>query len=58
MTIPSHVLLNLPPTGASLVPGQLTVGNDAVSPQLFTATGIDWGKVVYGLNYTLFVKYQ
>lgn len=58
LTIPSYVLLNLPPTGTSLVPGQLTVGNDAVSPQLFTATGLDWGKVIYGLNYTLFVKYQ
>jgi uncharacterized protein (TIGR03437 family) len=58
LTIPSYVLLNLPTTGASLVPGQLTVGNDAVSPQLFTATGLDWGKVTYGLNYTLSVKYQ
>jgi hypothetical protein len=58
LTIPSYVLLNLPPTGTSPIPGQLTVGNDAVSPQLFTATGLDWGKVTYGLNYTLFVKFQ
>lgn len=58
LTIPSYVLMNLPPTGTSTVPGQLTVGNDSVSLPLFTATGLDWGKVIYGLNYTLYLKYQ
>jgi uncharacterized protein (TIGR03437 family) len=56
MTIPSYVLLNLPPTGTSPVPGQLTVGNDSAS--VFMAPGLDWGALRYGLNYTLFLKYQ
>ena len=39
ITIPAYVLLNLPPTGSSPVPGQLVVLNVSVS--LFTASGLD-----------------
>jgi hypothetical protein len=56
LTIPSYVLLNLPPTGTSPVPGQLTVENPSVS--LFTASGLDFGKLGYAVSYTLSVKYQ
>lgn len=56
MTIPSYVLLNLPPTGSSLVNGQLTVGSRFVS--VFTAPGLDWLAVAYSVDFTLFPKYQ
>ncbi len=58
LTIPSYVLLNLAPTGSSATspPGQLTVGNRAVS--LFTASGLDLAWVGYGENYTVYLKYQ
>ena len=56
MTIPSYVWLNLPPTGSSLGPGQLTVENSAVS--LFKASGLDFGTVRYSVGFTLYLKYQ
>jgi hypothetical protein len=56
MTIPSYVLLNLPPTGSSPVPGQLTVGSRFVS--VFTAPGLDWLTVAYAVDYTLRPKWQ
>ena len=56
LTIPSYVLLNLPPSGPPLNFGQLTVGNRTVN--LFTASGLDLAWVGYGENYTLYLKYQ
>jgi hypothetical protein len=58
LTIPSYVLLNLPPTGSSSTspPGQLTLGNRTVN--LFTASGLDIAWVGYGASYTLTLKYQ
>ena len=56
LTIPSYVLLNLPPSGPPLNFGQLTVGNSTVN--LFTASGLDLAWVLYGESYTLYLKYQ
>jgi len=56
LTIPSYVLLNLPPSGPPLNFGQLTVGNSTVN--LFTASGLDLAGVLYGESYTLYLKYQ
>jgi uncharacterized protein (TIGR03437 family) len=56
LTIPSYVLLNLPPSGPPLNFGQLTLGNRSVS--LFTASGLDLAWVGYSANYTLYLKYQ
>jgi hypothetical protein len=56
LTIPSYVLLNLPPSGPPLNFGQLTVGNRTVN--LFTASGLDISWVGYGASYTLTLKYQ
>jgi hypothetical protein len=56
LTVPSYVLLNLPPSGPPLNFGQLTVGNSTVN--LFTASGLDLAWVLYGASYTLYVKYQ
>ena len=59
LTIPSYVLMNLPPTGstATSIPGQLTVGNGTPA-SLFTATGLDLAWVHFGETYTLTLKYQ
>jgi hypothetical protein len=54
LTIPSYVLLNLPPTGTG--PGQLSVLNRTVN--LFTASGLDISWVGYAATYTLSLKYQ
>lgn len=56
MTIPSYVLLSLPATTGSSSAGQLTLGNTGVS--LFTATGLDFGVIRSGLDYTLSAKYK
>lgn len=56
LTIPSYVLLNLPPSGPPLNFGQLTVGNSTVN--LFTASGLDLAWVLYGASYTLYLQYQ
>jgi hypothetical protein len=56
LTIPSYVLLNLPPSGPPLNFGQLTLGNRSVN--LFTASGLDLAWVGYGEGYTLYLKYQ
>jgi hypothetical protein len=56
LTVPSYVLLNLPPSGPPLNFGQLTVGNSTVN--LFTASGLDLAWVLYGESYTLYLKYQ
>jgi uncharacterized protein (TIGR03437 family) len=56
LTIPSYVLLNLPPSGPPLNSVQLTVGNRTVN--LFTASGLDLAWVGYAEDYTVFLKYQ
>jgi hypothetical protein len=58
LTVPSYVLLNLPPTGSAStsVPGQLTLGNRTVS--LFPAPRLDLAWVGYGASYTLYLKFQ
>ena len=58
LTIPSYVMMNLPPTGstATSIPGQLTVGNRTVN--LFTAPGLDLAWVGYAEDYTLTLKFQ
>ncbi len=58
LTIPSYVLMNLPPTGSTTtsIPGQLTLGNRTVN--LFTASGLDLAWVGFGESYTLTLKYQ
>ena len=56
MAIPSYVPLSLPPAGNSLVPGQLTVGNE--SNVVFSAKGLDFVTLRYGVNYTLYLTYQ
>jgi hypothetical protein len=56
LTVPSYVLLNLPPSGPPLNFGQLTVGNSTVN--LFAASGLDLAGVLYGESYTLYLKYQ
>ena len=56
ITIPAYVLLNLPPTGSSPVPGQLTVGNALVA--IFTASALDIAKIAFGAGYTLSLKFQ
>jgi uncharacterized protein (TIGR03437 family) len=56
LTVPSYVLLNLPPSGPPLNFGQLTFGNESVT--LFTASGLDLASVRYGESYTLYLKYQ
>lgn len=55
-TIPAYVLLNLPPTGSSIVPGGLGVQNRIVST--FTASGLDIATVAYGAGYSLSGKFQ
>ena len=58
LTIPSYVLLNLPPSASTPVPaGQLTVGNGTAA-NLFTASGLDLAWVHFGESYTLSLKYQ
>jgi uncharacterized protein (TIGR03437 family) len=56
LTVPSYVLLNLPPTGSSTVPGQLTLGNRLVST--FTVSGLDIASIGYGEAFTLYPKFQ
>ena len=56
LTIPSYVLLNMAPTGNSLVPGQLTLQNRIVA--LYTASGLDLPSIGYGEAYTLLPKWQ
>ena len=56
ITIPAYALLSLPPTGSSVAPGQLTVGNRSVTT--FTASGLDVPSIAYGVGYTLSVKYH
>jgi len=51
ITIPSYVLLSLPPTGSSIVPGSLNVQNRIVST--FTASGLDVPSIAFGTGYTL-----
>lgn len=55
-TVPSYVLLNLPPTGSSTAPGQLTVGNRSVST--FSAPGLDLATIAWAVDYTLYLKFQ
>jgi uncharacterized protein (TIGR03437 family) len=56
MIIPSYVLLQVPPTSTSPVPGQLTVDN--TSRTLFQAHGLDYGTIIYTDSFTLSLKYQ
>ena len=56
MTIPSYVLLQLPPTSTSPIPGGLTV--EDISRNLFTATGLDYGWVTFTDEFHISVKYE
>jgi uncharacterized protein (TIGR03437 family) len=56
ITIPSYVLLTIPPTGSSIVPGNLNVQNRIVSP--FTASGLDVSSIAYGAGFTVSMKFQ
>ncbi|HYL35575.1 MAG TPA: hypothetical protein VEV17_06665 [Bryobacteraceae bacterium] len=56
MTIPSYVLLQIPPTSESPLAGGLTVENPSWS--LFNAPGLDYGTFSYDDSYHLSVNYQ
>jgi hypothetical protein len=56
MTIPSYVLLQLPPTSTSPLPGEVTLEN--TTRNLFSASGLDYGTVAYTDSYHLSVKYE
>jgi hypothetical protein len=56
MTVPSFVLENLPPTGSSAVPGQLTMLNRLVT--VFPVKGLDLASVRYAVAYTVYLKFQ
>jgi hypothetical protein len=55
ITIPSYVLLSLPPTGAAIMSG-LGIENTAVST--FTASGLDVATVRYSAGYSVAPRYQ
>jgi uncharacterized protein (TIGR03437 family) len=56
ITIPSHVLLQLPAAGSSIVPLNLGVHNSSVST--FSASGLDVATIRYTFSYTLSLRYQ
>lgn len=56
ITIPSYVLLNLQPTGTSIVPGTLNVQNGSVGT--FPASGLDLATIRYSAGYSLSLKFQ
>jgi uncharacterized protein (TIGR03437 family) len=56
ITIPSWVLMQIPPTASSPIRGGLSVLNSTRS--LFTATGLDAGILTYTESYHLSLQYQ
>jgi uncharacterized protein (TIGR03437 family) len=56
MTVPSYVLLRLPPTSTSPIGGSLNVENTYVD--LFTSPGLDYGTIRYSDSFHVQVKFQ
>jgi len=56
LTIPSYVLLSLPPTGPPTNFSQLNLSNRSVT--LFTVSGLDIASISYSVSYSLSVKLQ
>jgi len=56
ITIPSYVLLEMPAASSSPITSGLTVENPAAS--LFTAPGLDEGRVTYNDSYHLSLQFQ
>jgi hypothetical protein len=56
LTVPSYVLLQVPPTGSSQIKGGLTVVNSTAVP--FTPPGMDLGRITWAETYHLQVDYQ
>jgi hypothetical protein len=56
MTVPAYVVLTLSPTGSSIVPGQLVLGNGNVTA--FTASGLDIASIAFGARYTVSLKFE
>ena len=56
LTIPSYVLLSLPPTGPPTNYGVLNLSNRSVT--LFTVSGLDIASVSYSAGYSLALKFQ
>jgi hypothetical protein len=56
ITIPSYVLLGMPAASSSPITSGLTVENPASS--LFTAPGLDEGRVTYNDSYHLSLQFQ
>ena len=56
ITVPSYILLQLPPTVNAQLGGQLTVGDASVT--VFTTSGLDLGTVRYNEGYTLAIRYE
>jgi hypothetical protein len=56
ITVPSYVLLSLPPTGPPLNASGLNLSNRSVT--LFTVSGLDIASVNYGASYSLSLKFQ
>jgi hypothetical protein len=55
-TIPSYALLNIPPTGSSVVSPQLTLLDRVVLPT--TIPGLDVASIAYSEGYTVSLKFQ
>jgi hypothetical protein len=56
ITIPSYVLLQIPPTSSSPIKGGLSVLNSTATP--FTATGLDLGRLSYAESYHVGLDYE
>ena len=56
MTIPSYILLQIPPTATSPISGGLTVENPYWA--LFTSPGLDYGTITFTDEFHIQVKYQ
>jgi uncharacterized protein (TIGR03437 family) len=56
ITVPSYVLLSLPPSGPPLNASGLGLSNRSVT--LFTVSGLDIASVNYGASYSLSLKFQ
>jgi uncharacterized protein (TIGR03437 family) len=56
ITIPAYVLMSLPPTGNSIVPGQLSVQNRLVNT--FAIPSVDIASIAFGAGFTLSTKYE
>jgi uncharacterized protein (TIGR03437 family) len=56
LTVPSYVLLQVPPTASSQIRGGLSVLNSTAVP--FTANGLDLGKLSWTESYHVQLEYQ